>query len=109
MTVQPSLADGVAVVGGDDRTGGVDVRLLLSNVDAARAVITADHGNAVGERGLYGHAAGLALRPLREVPWAATTATDSRTYGPPSTAADAAEQETASPEVSARLERLGYR
>ena len=86
-----------------------DVRLLLSNVDAARAVITADYGNAVGERGLYGHAGGLALRPLREVPWAATTATDSRTYGPPSTAADAAEQETVSPEVSARLERLGYR
>ena len=60
-----------------------EVELLLSNVDADRAVITADHGNAVGERGLYGHAAGLALRPLREVPWAVTTAADTGSHEPP--------------------------
>ena len=84
-----------------------EVELLLSNVDADRAVITADHGNAVGERGLYGHAAGLALRPLREVPWAVTTAADTGSHDPP--AAAAAVGETASAEVAARLERLGYR
>ncbi|PSP95237.1 hypothetical protein BRC84_03510 [Halobacteriales archaeon QS_1_68_44] len=84
-----------------------EVELLLSNIDADRAVITADHGNAVGERGLYGHAAGLALRPLREVPWAVTTAADTGRHDPP--AAAAAVGETASAEVAARLERLGYR
>ncbi|PSQ40689.1 hypothetical protein BRD14_07920 [Halobacteriales archaeon SW_5_68_122] len=84
-----------------------EVELLLSNIDADRAVITADHGNAVGERGLYGHAAGLALRPLREVPWAVTTAADTGSHELP--AAAAAVGETASAEVAARLERLGYR
>ena len=32
-------------------------------------VITADHGNMVGESGLYGHPRGLKLEPLRKVPW----------------------------------------
>jgi hypothetical protein len=32
-------------------------------------VITADHGNMVGESGLYGHPRGLKLKPLRKVPW----------------------------------------
>ncbi len=91
-----------------------DVLLLLANVDADRAVITADHGNAFGERGLYGHAAGVALRPLREVPWAVTTATDTGSYEPPGTAAvaesaPAGDRPTATPEVASRLEDLGYR
>lgn len=82
-----------------------DVRLLLSNVDADRAVITADHGNAFGERGIYGHASGVALLPLREVPWAITTATDHRTYEP-STETGSSDGGT---DVSGRLEDLGYR
>jgi len=86
-----------------------EVELLLSNVDADRAVITADHGNALGERGLYGHAAGLALRPLREVPWAVTTAADTGSYDPPPAAVDDDERGTPTAEVAARLERLGYR
>lgn len=91
-----------------------DVRLLLANVDADRAVVTADHGNAFGERGLYGHAAGIALRPLREVPWAATTATDTGTYEPPGATTDTPvtggdPRPTATAEVASRLEDLGYR
>ncbi len=85
-----------------------DVRLLLSNVDADRAVITADHGNAFGEWGIHGHAAGLALRPLREVPWAATTATDEGGYEP-SAAASEADRTAAPDDVADRLESLGYR
>jgi len=81
-----------------------DVRTLLDNVDAERAVITADHGNAMGERGIYGHAAGLALRPLREVPWAVTEATDRGTHRP-GAEADA----EADPDVEERLRDLGYR
>ncbi len=82
------------------------VETLLSNVDAERAVITADHGNAFGERGLYGHVAGVALRPLREVPWVVTEATDEGTL-------DVEERDDRPADVEAdveqRLRDLGYR
>jgi hypothetical protein len=81
-----------------------DVRLLLDSVDADRAVVTADHGNAVGERGLYGHAEGVALDALREVPWAVTTAVDTGRYEPPPPP-DADDD----PDVGDRLRALGYR
>jgi hypothetical protein len=87
-----------------------DVRLLVSNVDADRAVITADHGNAVGERGIYGHAAGLALPALREVPWAVTTTTDGGRYQPPPGDVRSESDERGTDEqVTARLDALGYR
>jgi hypothetical protein len=87
-----------------------DVRLLLSNVDADRAVITADHGNAMGERSIYGHAEGLAHRPLREVPWAVTAATDRHTYQPEAAPdAEATGEGVSDAEVTARLRELGYR
>ncbi|PSQ35968.1 hypothetical protein BRD05_03965 [Halobacteriales archaeon QS_9_70_65] len=91
-----------------------DVQLLLSNVDADRAVITADHGNAFGERGVYGHAAGLAFRPLREVPWAVTAATDEGDYEPPGAAPREADADPdldgdGDADVVDRLESLGYR
>lgn len=34
-----------------------------------KTVITSDHGNFVGENGLYGHRDGLKSKVLREVPW----------------------------------------
>lgn len=34
-----------------------------------RTVVTADHGELLGENGLYGHPYGLKTRVLREVPW----------------------------------------
>lgn len=87
-----------------------DVRLLLANVDADRAVITADHGNAMGDRGIYGHAAGLALRPLREVPWVVTEATDHGTYVPGDQGRDGSRKQTGvEADVSERLRDLGYR
>ncbi len=82
-----------------------EVQRLLSNIDAERTVITADHGNAMGERGIYGHAAGIALRPLREVPWAVTTATDRHTAKPDAKSATADE----TPDVTEQLRNLGYR
>jgi len=87
-----------------------DVRLLVSNVDADRAVITADHGNAVGERGIYGHAPGLALPALREVPWAVTTATDGGRYQPPpGDVRSPSDERSTDDQVTARLDALGYR
>lgn len=59
-----------------------DIALLLSSVDAETAVISADHGEAMGERGVYGHPRGVAIDALRIVPWVETTATDDGTHEP---------------------------
>lgn len=62
---------------------GLDyVNVLLRNVDAETAIISADHGEALGEYGLWGHPWSFPGSPVKEVPWARTTATDERTYEP---------------------------
>ncbi|WP_256300702.1 hypothetical protein [Haloarchaeobius salinus] len=86
-----------------------DVGLLLANVDADRTVITADHGNAVGEKGLYGHAAGIALPELRTVPWAVTTANDGGEYDPVAAGELVDGDGAVDADVASRLEQLGYR
>jgi hypothetical protein len=45
-----------------------EVEKLVSNI-TGKTVITSDHGNHVGENGLYGHPFNAKTRPLREVPW----------------------------------------
>lgn len=57
-----------------------DVTILLSNLAADRVVITADHGEAFGEWGLYGHPEEIALPCLVQVPWIETTAEDRQTH-----------------------------
>lgn len=59
-----------------------EVALLLENLDAERVVISADHGNAFGEFGVYGHPPRMPLPSLHLVPWYGTTATDRRTHEP---------------------------
>lgn len=59
-----------------------DVELLLSNIDAERAVISADHGQALGERGKWGHPGASTLDCLRKVPWVKTSASDSGQHKP---------------------------
>lgn len=81
-----------------------DIELLLENLDAERVAITADHGNALGEWGLYGHP-GDALHPIiRRVPWVVTSGKDGETYTPSLSTPD---REVAS-DVESRLEHLGY-
>lgn len=47
-----------------------DVARLVEHVDdAATVVLTADHGNAMGELGVYGHPENVPIASLREVPW----------------------------------------
>lgn len=53
-----------------------DVERLLRNVDAERVVITSDHGNALGEWGIYGHPPNMPLDCLRRVPLIETSAED---------------------------------
>lgn len=83
-----------------------DVELLLSNFDASRAIITADHGNAFGECGLYGHPRHYPAAVLRRVPWVITEANDRGGYHP-----DTEQKRNVTPNetVNRRLKDLGYR
>jgi len=61
-----------------------DVSLLRENIEAEKMIITSDHGNAVGERGLYGHPGGVSIPALHNVPWCETKAADRKTRDPES-------------------------
>jgi hypothetical protein len=41
----------------------------LEDIIDGKTIITADHGNLLGEKGLYGHPGKSELEPLRKVPW----------------------------------------
>ncbi|WP_435078886.1 hypothetical protein [Halococcus sp. AFM35] len=87
------------------------VETLLESL-SGKSVVSADHGNLLGERTSplpvrgYGHPRGLNSTPLRTVPWLVVEGTDRRSVvaEPP--------VETAGPServVEQRLEALGYR
>lgn len=84
-----------------------DLELLLENIDADRVVLSADHGQALGEDGEWGHYWGSTLDCLRVVPWCETSATDSGEYDP--------EYRSTGPEgdddltVDEKLHYLGYK
>lgn len=80
------------------------VALLLSSVDAETVVITADHGEAFGEYGVYAHPCGVPVPALRKVPWAEVSATDTGEYQLDETVS------TAEPTTNTeeRLKSLGY-
>lgn len=81
-----------------------DVELLLESVDAQKVVITADHGNAIGERGFYGHKTSL-VDPVLRVPWYETTANKQNEYEPTQEQEVPAEMR----EVESQLSALGYK
>lgn len=81
-----------------------DVELLQENVDGDRMVVTSDHGNAVGERGLYGHPGGISIPALYEVPWCETDAKDSGSHQP-----SEYRPEEQSEDIESKLDALGYR
>jgi len=80
-----------------------DVELLLENISAEQVVITSDHGNALGEWGLYGHPRHRPIPSLRKVPWVETSATDERGYEPKTDKGN-----TNANQVEDRLKDLGY-
>jgi hypothetical protein len=82
-----------------------EVSLLLENVDAPETVITADHGNALGERFLWDHQEGVQYPAIRQVPWIRTEAQDTQSLEPP--AYNQADRGDA--EIEDRLKALGYR
>jgi hypothetical protein len=78
------------------------IKTLLNNVDADRVVITADHGNLLGEWGLYAHPQYVPLPTLKRVPWITTSATDNLTHTP-------VEGDTEQVAVEDQLDALGYK
>ncbi|WP_049927686.1 hypothetical protein [Halopiger goleimassiliensis] len=81
------------------------IEVLLENVDAERVVISADHGEAHGEKGVWSHPFGWPFAPVKTVPWAETTATDEETYEP---RYEALEREVNQEEQKQILKDLGY-
>lgn len=80
-----------------------EVELLLSNVDAERVVITADHGEAFGEGLAYGHPEGFLHPTVKRVPWVETTATDEGWHEP-----DLEAHESGETDLESHLRDLGY-
>lgn len=79
-----------------------DVALLLKNHDAESVVITADHGDALGEWGIYDHPAGCLHPIVKNVPWSETSASDTGSYQPH------IEPEYEDADTRERLKGLGY-
>lgn len=82
-----------------------EVKVLLSNFDAGRVIITADHGHALGERFLWDHRPGIQHPVIRQVPWIKTTAEDAGGLEPNKYETTSRSEK----EIQDRLEALGYR
>jgi hypothetical protein len=79
------------------------VKFLSTTIDANTVIVTSDHGNALGELGIYGHYNPIPIPALRTVPWAETTAKRIREYDPPEY--DITDSDG---DVADRLAALGY-
>lgn len=77
------------------------VKILTESVDATVA-ISADHGNAAGEWGVYGHPWGCPIKEVRHVPWATINASDKGDHIP-------SNLETEKYDIEHQLEALGYK
>jgi hypothetical protein len=87
-----------------DLRAAVDgVETLRQNVDGTIA-ITADHGEAFGEHGEYGHRPAMLHPEVRQVPWVTVEATDEGTRE-----GNLSAYEPADRDVSEQLDALGYR
>lgn len=80
-----------------------DVQLLCENIDGTVA-ITADHANALGECGVWGHPKHAPVPACKCVPWIEMEATDTETHTPSRTDRGA----EPAPSVEERLTELGY-
>jgi len=81
-----------------------DVEELLQNIDAAKVVITSDHGEAFGEGKAYGHPEGFPHPVVRKVPWVVTKATDEKTRE-----SDTESNHSIETDIEDHLRDLGYR
>ena len=82
-----------------------EVDRLRQNADGQLA-LSADHGNGLGEWGVYGHPEGINVKAVRQVPFVTVEASDTESSMPEtreSTPTDSRE------DVDERLRRLGYK
>ena len=80
------------------------INTLLNNTTAERVLITSDHGNAMGERGYFGHG-NYPVSAVAEVPLIKTSATDHQTRYPEI----AINSQSGDYDVQERLKALGYK
>lgn len=81
------------------------VELLCRNIEADDIVVSADHGNAFGEWGVYGHLEQAPIDGIRYVPWCRANAEYAGDYEPPEYETDV---EVTDDLVESRLADLGY-
>lgn len=90
-----------------------NLRWVLDDIDRLRRavdaelLITSDHGNAIGEWGLWSHPPGAVVPELRRVPWVHTTGTRSGDFEPAPVTTD--EESAKEVSVEEKLQALGYR
>ncbi len=82
-----------------------NVQTLVENVDG-KVAITSDHGNAIGEWGLWAHPRYVPAPVLRRVPWVEIDAEDTSEYTPTVEPKNTTVQ---SDEIDQRLRDLGYK
>lgn len=82
------------------------VEILLNNLSAERVVISADHGQAFGEHGVWGHPPSTRVDAVRKPPWCVTSAEDSGDYTPEFDADNAVANDDLTTEE--KLKSLGY-
>jgi hypothetical protein len=81
---------------------------LIDGLDDERLLITSDHGNALGEWGVYGHPGGSFLPATRRVPWEFVDTGPARSVDLDVESVDL-ETEAVDPDrTKKRLEALGY-
>lgn len=80
-----------------------EVDLLLQNINAGTTVITSDHGNALGEWGIFGHPIHMPIDSIQMVPWIQTKAEDQRTHEP-----SPLDRSSLNESAKKRLQQLGY-
>lgn len=62
------------------RLGLEYVSVLLHNINAKKTIISADHGEGLGENGIWSHPFGCPVSTVKNVPWMTTIASDEQTY-----------------------------
>lgn len=82
-----------------------DIEILLKNIDEDRIIVSADHGNAFGEWGIYAHLAHAPIQVIREVPWCEVEIEYTGDYEPRNYNTNV---EITDEDVRSRLEDLGY-
>lgn len=86
-----------------------ELRVLLNNLDADNVYISSDHGNALGEYGLWGHR-DWPIEAVKKVPWLKVESTDTQSYQPwinPEKPPESGKHTDSN--VEDRLEALGYK